>query len=251
MYGNPLRKVLTTAIVLVVGLTSAAHADTITYNADFSTGTLDPSLIASANSPFSIVSGGGNLVISKGATNTPTGGGPVGPSVFTDFSLTGNFTINATVDVSGLTPFGPNAVNLGLIGAANNSGSTSILLASNSLVISGDFVNGNYVPGPAPTASSTFEVQIQRVGDTITQSYANFGQPTFTQLFTITDPSFSGPYVALLGLNLSADTTSAESITFSNFSVTYDTGVPTPGAFAILSLGLLGISGMRRKSKAA
>jgi hypothetical protein len=85
--------------------------------------------------------------------------------------------------------------------------------------------------------------EIERTGDTVSE-YVNGDL-----VASLTDPAFIGPAVPSIGLDNYGGSGLAESVGFSNFSISY--AVPEPATWALMLTGLAGLGAAVRQRRPA
>jgi hypothetical protein len=228
------------ALVLAAVLAPAGMASASVWTADFSGPSLDPELNSTSDPGYAISVGGGALTFSYSAPAPPSPATAFA-QVNTNFRLTGNYIAQATVDVSGISKS---------VGSSFISGDFGINTATDYAALgpyalsngyyTNDFsvINGVYNPPLVqPKISSTMNLRLERLGDTIIESIAPAGSSKFKIINAATDGGFSED--AGVSLNEFGTTTIAidnSTVKYSNFSITYGSDPAIPQDLA----GLIG-----------
>lgn len=232
-------------LVLALVCATSAHA----YTGDFSTPAgpvstgpinLEWGAFQSSPTPYITASiGGGFLTIAKEAS-------PVGVAsilwAIPSFTASGDFQMDVTVDVSGITPgtapTGGVSINFG--------GGSSVQYGLNSASVNGgfyDFIDNVGVNNSAP-GSSVMNLRVVRIGNSVSEYYGTTGGP-LTMINSLTNNHLVGDATFFLSLNTGGVPTSdAASVAFSNFSVT---AVPEPQTYALMLFGLAAVASVARR----
>ena len=242
------------ALLTAVATMTASPALAATYQADFSTSALDPTLGYTGGTGYSLSSGGGFLTLTYSIPPSATVM-TVNPSVYTRFDILGDYTADVTVDASGVPlDFGDGAGQPGLVAHDGANDVTALGIDRYASGTSATYFTDNsgaIAASGGVSAPSVATLQFQRVGKTLTASFAPIGSSSFTAISTTTDPSYGGPAVFTLSSYYNGLAGTAGVIRFSDFTITTPdaAAVPEPASWAAMSVGLGAVGWVARRRR--
>jgi hypothetical protein len=220
---------------MVFAMSGAARADTVIYN--FNDGTTDGLVTTSAGTGFSSSVSGGVLNTAKAAGDSSNGG----IYNFTAYNISGDFTATVAVDRIDLSNGGSLELDF--------EGNTADVFFAGGGQIEGKLYSPGYTLNAVNDSSTQATFEIQRVGDTITESY-NTGSG-FVTLNTGTDASLGVSGNITLAEQRYSGASNANSGYFDNLTITSDSIVaaplPTSLSAELCLLGLLGMGTLIRR----